>query len=140
MKKLIADSRKLIPLHHFCTSENLLRLVRTPGWIQNHPIPVFPAPENLSHLGDYILNDGTKRTIAALTLGLESLPILVLESTEDISATIGEVSRPYARVFANVVDFAERIYSNDVNLYRLNEMRTEEFGRGRDFNYLGGEK
>lgn len=102
-----ASPLEIILWHHNRTTKELVGLVQNPEWLAQHPITVFKAPEELGHLGSYILNDGHKRTVAALRAGLPQIPILVLETAEDVTGTIGMDSLPYGRVYENAVELVK---------------------------------
>ena len=141
MIQTITDPKELILWHHFRTRCIMYEFVQKEAWFKDHPIPVFLNPEwsDLRYLGKYVLNDGHNRTVAALESGLTKVPILILETTQDITTTLSKEyssgnlgteieSRPYEEVFSNVLREAERVYQNPENVLRLERLRAQMYG------------
>ena len=127
MKRIISDPRKLILWHHLGTGSELCDLVKDKIWLNKHPIPVFYAPKELLEFGEFILNDGHKRAVATMRNGMQEVPLLILETTEDISQVNGELSRPFEEIYNNVLGIVKRKYSDKSMYARLREVRTRGY-------------
>ena len=118
------DPKRIILWHHMGTSSELLNLVEDYEWFSKHPILVFNVPNEFLRWGDYMPNDGHKRIVASMGKGLNRVPVCVLENTMDISETIMEESRPYYKVYRNLVEIIKRkCLGESMFLSRLEEVR-----------------
>ncbi|MFH1358894.1 MAG: ParB N-terminal domain-containing protein [archaeon] len=90
MIRKTADPRELILYDHFDAYPKIYDSIKNKGWFSNHPIPVFQVPSwsDLRDLGKYLLYDGHNRAVASLESGFTEVPILVIETTMDVTRAL----------------------------------------------------